>query len=549
MLHCNRQEYLVVSVLSYGFERFIRAFRFPLQESPHFSSALQTQCLATLQYEQIKLILANSHEFHSKSLWVYFQVAECTGVVLFNSQGIKYSSDELFSCLSIQWFVGFQPIFNVASQVIEDRSAVAEAPAPAPADDYDAVTPESAPLSTTGMAWILRAPNGFKPKYSSPEYFTIKLNHDGNLVKEDMLEYYVGGTVNYFDFCDNDRISRTELRAICKEVGYVEEVSLYYRVCHLDGKWVFNIFQTDSDVTSMVQSLNNDLLELYLVNSHLEGSTKVEHNKYVDVEDGLLDIDITSWEWDCGSFSQDNYTCMDLSTHIPSTRENPSPTKEPPPINEPQPTSRQNQPPTTGRRRRRHLDHDSNSESDFDFDVFIDSDYDLSEDDDALFDANVDKEIEWTGVRQKRVVRSDILHDCLSETESEEGDSSDGFMSFDSASSDEDGKKKPKFRKYRPVLGKVQPIIEEKMIFKNRAQCVEAIRQHAIVNGKEITFEKNDTDRVRAHCATNCPWKILASSITTDRITLQVKTYNPNHDCGWMWTNKLLNSRVDQCNE
>ncbi|KAG5555175.1 hypothetical protein RHGRI_012644 [Rhododendron griersonianum] len=394
-------------------------------------------------------------------------------------------------------------------------------------------------MSTTGMAWILRAPNGFKPKYSSPEYFTIKLNHDGNLVKEDMLEYYVGGTVNYFDFCDNDRISRTELRAMCKEVGYVEEVSLYYRVCHLDGKWVFNIFQTDSDVTSMVQSLNNDLLELYLVNSHLEGSTKVEHNKYVDVEDGLLDIDITSWEWDCGSFSQDNYTCMDLSTHIPSTRKNPSPTKEPPPINEPQPTSRQNQPPTTGRRRRRHLDHDSNSESDSDFDVFIDSDYDLSEDDDALFDANVDKEIEWTGVRQKRVVRSDILHDCLSETESEEGDSSDGFMSFDSASSDEDGKKKPKFRKYRPVLGKVQPIIEEKMIFKNRAQCVEAIRQHAIVNGKEITFEKNDTDRVRAHCATNCPWKILASSITTDRITLQVKTYNPNHDCGWMWTTEF----------
>ncbi|KAI8550922.1 hypothetical protein RHMOL_Rhmol06G0145100 [Rhododendron molle] len=173
-------------------------------------------------------------------------------------------------------------------------------------------------MHTTGMAWILRAPNGFKPKYSSPEYFTIKLNHDGNLVKEDILEYYIGGTVNFFDFCDNDRISRTELRAMY-------------------------------------------------------------------------------------------------------------------------------------------------------------SDYDLSEDDDALFDANVDKEIEWTGVRQKRVVRSDILHDCLSETESEEGDSSDGFMSFDLASSDEDGKKKPKFRKYRPVLGKV-------------------------------------------------------------------KTYNPNHDCGWMWTNKLLNS-------
>ncbi|KAG5546177.1 hypothetical protein RHGRI_018377 [Rhododendron griersonianum] len=164
------------------------------------------------------------------------------------------------------------------------------------------------------------------------------------------------------------------------------------------------------------------------------------------------------------------------------------------------------------------------------------------EDDDALFDANVDKDIEWCGVRQKKVVRSDIPHNCLSETKSEEGDSSDGFMSIDS-SYDEDRKVKPKFRKYRPVLGKVQPIIEEKMIFKNRAQCVEAIRQHAIVNGKAITFEKNDTDRVRAHCVAPCPWNILASSITSDRKTLQVKTLNLNHkQCGWNWTNKLMNS-------
>ncbi|KAH7835483.1 hypothetical protein Vadar_026509 [Vaccinium darrowii] len=116
-------------------------------------------------------------------------------------------------------------------------------------------------------------------------------------------------------------------------------------------------------------------------------------------------------------------------------------------------------------------------------------------------------------------------------------------MSCDSGS-DEDKEDKPKFKKYRPVVGKVQPIIEEDMVFKNRAQCVEAIRQHAILNGKAITFEKNDTDRVRTHCVAPCPWKILASSITKeDRITLQVKTSNLNHKhCGWVWTNKLLNS-------
>ncbi|XP_058202730.1 uncharacterized protein LOC131317175 [Rhododendron vialii] len=317
-----------------------------------------------------------------------------------------------------------------------------------------------------------------------------------------------------------------------KEVGYVEEVALFYKV-QSNGKWVFKKIETDGDVT-MVQSLRNGLVEVFITDSNLEGLTSVEYNANVDVEDGLLDIDVTSWEWDCGSFSQDNYNYLDFTTHIPSSRPNPPSTIEPLSTNEPPPTIRRRN------ARRRPVHHDSDSESDPD--DFIDSDYEFSEDDDALFDANVDKDIEWCGVRQKKVVGSDIPHNCFSETESEEGDSSDGFMSFDS-SSDEVRKDKPRFRKYRPILGKVQPIIEEKMIFKNRAQCVEAIRQHAIVNGKAITFEKNDTDRVRAHCLAPCPWNILASSITGDRKTLQVKTLNLNHkQCGWNWTNKLINS-------
>ncbi|KAF7113497.1 hypothetical protein RHSIM_RhsimUnG0116600 [Rhododendron simsii] len=40
----------------------------------------------------------------------------------------------------------------------------------------------------------------------SPENFAIKFNHDGN-------------SVNYFDYCDNDRISRIELEAMSKELG------------------------------------------------------------------------------------------------------------------------------------------------------------------------------------------------------------------------------------------------------------------------------------------------------------------------------------------
>ncbi|KAH7845605.1 hypothetical protein Vadar_004008 [Vaccinium darrowii] len=89
---------------------------------------------------------------------------------------------------------------------------------------------------------------------SNPEYFTIKLNHGGNLVKEDMVEYYVGGSVNYIDYCDNDRISKTELHAMSKEVG-------------------------------IVQNLTNQLVELYIVDSNLESPITV------DVGDGLEVVD------------------------------------------------------------------------------------------------------------------------------------------------------------------------------------------------------------------------------------------------------------------
>ncbi|KAF7134359.1 hypothetical protein RHSIM_Rhsim08G0151800 [Rhododendron simsii] len=263
---------------------------------------------------------------------------------------------------------------------------------------------------------------------SSSEYFSIKLNHGGHIVR-DIIEYCVGGTMSYVDYCDNDRISRIELQSMSREVGYVEKVALFCKV-QSNGKWVFKKIQTDNDVTTMVQSLRNGLVEVFITDNNLEGLTSVEYNANVDIV--IM-----------------NSVKMTMLCLMP----------------------------------------------------------------------NVDKDIEWCGVWQKKVVGSDIPHNCLSETESKEGDSSDGFMSFNS-SSDEYRKDKPKFRKYRPVLGKVQHIIEEKMIFKNRSQCVEAVRQHAIVNEKTITFEKNDTDRVKAHCVAPWPWNILASSITSDRKTL-----------------------------
>lgn len=112
-----------------------------------------------------------------------------------------------------------------------------------------------------------------------------------------MVEYYDGGSVNYIDYCDNDRISKTELHAMYKEVGYVGEVSFYWRFNSLDGNWVFKKVQVDGDVTSIVQNITNQLVELYIVDSNLEGPITVDVKdglEVVDWGDGLEEVDVNS---------------------------------------------------------------------------------------------------------------------------------------------------------------------------------------------------------------------------------------------------------------
>ncbi|XP_030475933.2 uncharacterized protein LOC115693102 [Syzygium oleosum] len=68
------------------------------------------------------------------------------------------------------------------------------------------------------------------------------------------------------------------------------------------------------------------------------------------------------------------------------------------------------------------------------------------------------------------------------------------------------------------------------MFFSNAKEFREAVRNHAIKNGRRVRFTKNTSKKLRAVCSNGCDWLIYASKVQREH-TLQVKTFNPVHTC------------------
>ncbi|KAH7846360.1 hypothetical protein Vadar_012997 [Vaccinium darrowii] len=195
------------------------------------------------------------------------------------------------------------------------------------------------------------------------------------------------------------------------------------------------------------------------------------------------------------------------------------------------------------------------SDSDGNYEHFSDSDYGLSEEENVDVNIECDQSKDATDPSPTNLVEgNEIMYE--EEEEGDEEDSDDGFGSMDEEEEEEGHDQTLNKKKvFRPLKGREEPIFCNGMVFKRRYQLAEAIRQHAILQGKDIKFIKNETTRVRAVCShkkfteeelkqgkKGCPWLIFASDNGMPKKTLQIKHYNPNHNCGRVWTNRLMNS-------
>ncbi|GMP78444.1 hypothetical protein CsSME_00034366 [Camellia sinensis var. sinensis] len=200
--------------------------------------------------------------------------------------------------------------------------------------------------------------------------------HHGGLVSYNPQRVYSGGLKSYFDFCNSDEISLVELDNMAKEVGCTGCNIYCYKLNYCVGLELINTDEYVMRLETLVDG--KGVVEVYVGCLGMDGiigsSAKRSQRKGV-----LVDIQVTEEE------DNDDY--------------DPNP-----------------------------LDSSSSDESE----KYEDSDYGFS-DDDALYEANVDKELEFASVGSSKNGMAEAVDDLQSL-----GSSFDELRSIDS-SSDEGG--------------------------------------------------------------------------------------------------------------
>ncbi|CAL2254495.1 unnamed protein product [Prunus armeniaca] len=80
------------------------------------------------------------------------------------------------------------------------------------------------------------------------------------------------------------------------------------------------------------------------------------------------------------------------------------------------------------------------------------------------------------------------------------------------------------------------------MQFANKDELKEAIREYAIVQGRNVKLVKNDNKRIQAGHM-KCPFILFASKIDRDEQTFGIKTLSLEHECTRVDKLKYTNSR------
>jgi hypothetical protein len=93
------------------------------------------------------------------------------------------------------------------------------------------------------------------------------------------------------------------------------------------------------------------------------------------------------------------------------------------------------------------------------------------------------------------------------------------------------------------VIDMSSPVLENGMKFADVYQFREAVREYNLKIGKDLSFVKNDKDKVIIVCKDeHCNYRVYGSQVR-DEITFQIKTYNPNHTCTRAYKNSAMNSK------
>ena len=139
-----------------------------------------------------------------------------------------------------------------------------------------------------------------------------------------------------------------------------------------------------------------------------------------------------------------------------------------------------------------------------------------------MFDQFVDEGDKYVGAVEKPNTADPIPEDAPVEEPDHDEASDMGSIDSDDSNEEEETvmddqkstkkKKLPKFPKFKEDTDMENPIFRLGQIFNNNTIFKQAVKEHAIREGRKIRFMQNELGRVRAVCTFGkCPWKIFAS--------------------------------------
>lgn len=371
---------------------------------------------------------------------------------------------------------------------------------------------------------------------------------------------YVGGSYRFIDYCHEDEISIIELTTMATEMGQHYSNDYYVRV---NGENI--LLKSDLEVMQLPKLVDcNGVVHVYICNledviptqgSQIgNGSAKTKTKPKSILNPNLIPNPIPKSILNPNSIPKPIPKPIQNSKPIPKPIMKPKPFVKPRVSVKPNPTAKgkgvvQDEEDTDTD----EYDPDSSSSSEDDED-FCESDYEV-EDDDAMFDKNVDAGVEFSGLEDHSLPHDYEYALAVEGLTNVDGDSD--VVSCDELrspcnSDDEEGLgAQSKHTIFNENTDMINPVFEPNMEFKTHALVRDAVKEYSIKWGLQTRFLKCDREKVRVKCKEGCPWELYASYVKADGV-YRIKTLIDEHTCTrtyhvpWVSTNWIVNKYCER---
>ncbi|KAM7509364.1 hypothetical protein LguiA_019817 [Lonicera macranthoides] len=142
------------------------------------------------------------------------------------------------------------------------------------------------------------------------------------------------------------------------------------------------------------------------------------------------------------------------------------------------------------------------------------------EENDQLFDENVDKDVEWGRLHKEGA--NGVEEQC-----NDTYPLSNDLQSISNSSDEERHKPKPKYNEFNTNSEMESPVFYLGM-FSSATVLAEAIRNYAVMKGKQKWFKKLESTKVRACCKKGCPWTLFASMFASTPFMYRANDFPDN---------------------